>query len=155
MSFKISGLPYADFAPLFALSDQELRTQNARRMVADRRPGFPCRVSLRDADPGETLLLVSFEHLAVATPYRSRHAIYVRQDALQARIAVNEIPQVLQSRLISLRAFDCEGMMIDADVMPGTELAPCIERMLDQQSVAYLHAHNAKPGCFAARVDRA
>lgn len=155
MSFKICGLPYGPFAPLFAQSDEALRAQGARRMVADCRPGFACRVSLRDADPGETVILTSFEHLPVATPYRSRHAIYVRQDAREARCEVNEIPEVLASRLISLRAFDGEGMMMGAEVSPGSELAPLIERLLDQPHVAYLHAHNAKPGCFAARVERA
>jgi hypothetical protein len=155
MSFRISGLRYADFAPLFDLPDEALCAHHAVRRVADRRPGFPCRVSLRDADPGETVLLVNFEHLAIATPYRSRYAIYVRQNAVDAHPDINEIPEVLRTRLISLRAFDGEGMLLDADVLPGTELAPAIERMLDPERVSYLHAHNAKPGCFAARVDRA
>jgi hypothetical protein len=155
MSSRITGLPYADFAPLFDLPDEALRAHHAVRRIADRRPGFPCRVSLRDADPGETMLLVNFEHLTVASPYRSRYAIYVRQNALDAHLDINEIPEVLRTRLISLRAFDREGMLLDADVLPGTELTPTIERMLRQERVSYLHAHNAKPGCFAARVDRA
>lgn len=154
MSFRISGLPYTDFAPLFALPDEELRARLAVRVLADRRPGFPCRVSLRDADPGETALLLSFEHLAVATPYRSRHAIYVRENAPDARLDVDEVPEVLATRLISLRAFDREGMMLDADVIAGTKLAAAIERMLGAKHVAYLHTHNAKHGCFLARVDR-
>jgi hypothetical protein len=155
MGFRISGLHYADFAPLFELSDEALHAHHALRRVADRRPGFPCRVSLRDADPGETLLLINFEHLAVPTPYRSRYAIYVRQNAVDAHLDINEIPEVLRTRLISLRALDREGMLLDAEVLPGTELAPTIERMLGEERVSYLHAHNAKPGCFAARVDRA
>jgi len=155
MSFQITGLPATQFSPLFALSDEELRARNAARLMADRRPGFPCRVSLRDADPGETVLLLNYEHLPVATPYRSRHAIFVRKDAVDARLSVNEIPEVLQTRLLSLRAYDHVGMMVDADVLSGHELASALHRMLDQEAVAYIHVHNAKPGCFAARVDRA
>jgi len=41
MSFRISGLSPSTFAPLFALSDAELTARRARRMVADRKPGFP------------------------------------------------------------------------------------------------------------------
>jgi hypothetical protein len=155
MSFQITGLRRATFAFLFALTDAELAARNAVRMVADKRPGFPCRVSLRDAEPGESVLLVNYEHLAVASPYRSRHAIFVRENAVDARLDVDEIPEALETRLLSVRAFDRAGMMIDADVMQGSELVPAISRMLDKSAVDYLHVHNAKPGCFAARVDRA
>ena len=86
MSFRISGLPAAPFVPLFALSEAELRRHRAVRRVADRTPGFPCRVSLRDADPGETVLLVHFEHQPADTPYRAGHAIYVREGAGQKKI---------------------------------------------------------------------
>jgi hypothetical protein len=154
MTFIITGLPAATFAPLFTLSDAELATRNAVRMVVDRRPGFPCRVSLCDANPGETVLLVNFEHLAVASPYRSRHAIFVRENAVEAQLEPNEIPEVLRTRLLSVRAFDDVGMMIDADVVQGQALAPAIMRMLDTSKVRYLHVYNAKPGCFAARIDR-
>jgi Protein of unknown function (DUF1203) len=154
MDFEITGLPAAAFESYFALSDAELAMRGALRMVADRRPGFPCRVSLRDADPGETVLLLNFEHLSVATPYRSRHAIFVRQNAAEARLEVNEVPEVLLMRLLSVRAFSHDGMLLDADVMQGRELALAIDRMLNMTQVQYLHVHNAKAGCFAARVDR-
>ncbi|HEV7715818.1 MAG TPA: DUF1203 domain-containing protein [Steroidobacteraceae bacterium] len=154
MDFQISGLPLAPFAALFALSDAELAQRDIVRRVADERPGFPCRVSLRDAEIGERLLLLNYEHLPVTSPYRSMHAIYVRENAAEAHPAINEIPQVLQIRLLSLRAFDSSGMMLGADVVHGREMAPVIEQMLANPKVEYLHVHNAKPGCFAARVDR-
>ena len=155
MNFQITGLPASRFAPLHALTSEELATRGVIRMAADKQPGFPCRVSLRDAEPGETVLLLNYEHLSVASPYRSSHAIFVRQGARDARLQVNEIPQLLQIRLLSLRAYDRSGMMLEADVVPGQELAPAIVRMLDRSASAYLHVHNAKAGCFAARVDRA
>jgi hypothetical protein len=154
MDFQIKGLPAKLFNPLFDLSDEDLAARQIVRKTADRSPGFPCRVSLQDAEPGETVLLVNYEHLPVPSPYRSRHAIYVRQNAVEARLAVNEIPGMLQTRLLSVRAFDVDGMMTDADVLPGCELAGRIAIMFSDRSVSYLHVHNAKPGCFAARVDR-
>lgn len=154
MGFQVSGLDYAEFAPLFALTDAELAARNIVRRVADTKPGFPCRVSLEDAEPGETLLLLNYEHLAVASPYRARHAIYVRHNARRSTPQRNEIPAVLATRLLSIRAYDHEGMMVDADVVQGREASPLFERMLAKPNVAFLHAHNAKPGCFAARIDR-
>jgi Protein of unknown function (DUF1203) len=155
MSFRISGLPLARFAPLFSMSDEELAALQIVRRIADRKPGFPCRVSLQDAEPGEAVLLLNYEHHAVQTPYRSSHAIYVRERAAEAELGVGEVPELIRVRLLSVRAFDASGMMLEADVVEGAEVEPTIERLLANPRAAYLHLHNAKPGCFAARVDRA
>jgi hypothetical protein len=155
LSFRISALPAVPFSSLFALSDEELLARGARRCIADSKPGFPCRVSLADAEVGEQLLLVNYEHQSADTPYRSTHAIFVRVNAEQAHPKVGEIPESLQLRLLSVRAFDGTGMLLEADVIDGRKLGPVIERMLENADVAYLHLHNAKPGCYAARVDRA
>src|ERR1044071_5961808 len=109
MGFQVSGLDREQFASLFGLSEAQLAERGIVRRVADRRPGFPCRVSLQDAEPGETLLLLNYEHLPVTSPYRARHAIYVRESAQTAKPAINEIPDVLRTRLLSLRAYDRSG----------------------------------------------
>ena len=155
MSFQITGLPLSQFSPWFTLSDEELAHHGVIRVTADESPGFPCRVSLQDAAVGEQLILLNYEHLPVATPYRSRHAIYVRQSATEAQLAIDEVPQQLRRRLLSLRAFDAQGMMQTADVVPGTAIENLIEQMFSHPAVAFLHVHNAKWGCYAARVDRA
>ncbi len=153
MSFRISGLPAENFSHLFALGDAELKRHGAVRRVADG-PGYPCRISLTDAAPGEEVILVNYEHQDADTPYRARHAVYVR--AGEARFdAVGEVPQQLRKRLLSVRAFDAEGMMRIADVVDGPELESLIERFLADPAIAYLHVHFARPGCYAARVDRA
>jgi len=154
MSFVIQGLDPAPFRHLYGLTDAELAREGVIRMRADAKPGFPCRVTLEDAEPGEDLLLLNYEHLPVATPYRSRHAIFVRDGAAEAARYEDEVPEQLSRRLLSVRAFDADGMMTDADVFEGTDLAGRIEAFFADPAVAYLHVHNAKRGCFAARVDR-
>jgi hypothetical protein len=137
------------------MSDDSLRAAGARRYRADRRPGFPDRVELRDANIGESLILVNFEHQPAQTPYRASHAIFVLEGAMRAHDAVDEIPEVLTLRPISLRGFDATGWMIDADLASGHEVRDSIMRLLGDERVAYVHAHYAKPGCYAARIDRA
>lgn len=151
--FIIRGLDPAPFAPLFALDDEALAALEARRVVASG-AGFPCRVSLEDAAPGETLILANFEHLPVASPFRSRHAVYVREHAGAPAEYRDAVPEQFRRRMLSLRAFDADGMMVDADLADGREAEATIERMLAAPGVAYLHAHFAKPGCFAGRIDR-
>jgi hypothetical protein len=154
MNFRVTALSPAPFAPLFMLSDQALAERGAVRCVADSSPGYPCRVSLEDARPGEKVLLVHFEHHAVSSPFRASHAIYVREGVRQAALAPGEIPQMLQRRLLSVRAFDERGMLVDADVVEGEAVDGAIRKMLESPRPAYLHLHFAKPGCYAARVDR-
>lgn len=155
MSFRIAGLPLSHFSLLFSLSDEELSARDAVRVIADKQPGFPCRVSLQDAGVGESLILVSYEHLPVASPYRSRHAVYVRESAAEAELAIGEVPALFRTRLLSVRAFDARGMMKAADVVSGTAIEHGIEQMFSNPAIEYLHVHYAKPGCYAARVDRA
>lgn len=154
MAFQIHALPYAPFAPLFAMSDAELAARRARRVTADAAPGFPCRVSLADAEPGETLVLLHYEHQPADSPYRASHAIFVRENAVQAFPEAGTVPKVLRRRLISVRAFDSNHDMVAAEVVDGTSLATAIESMFGVAAIAYLHLHNAKPGCFAASVTR-
>jgi len=155
MSFVVSALPAEPFAPLFDLSDEALAAQGALRRTVDAKPGFPCRVSLEDAEPGETVLLLNYEHQSADTPFRARHAIYVRQGARQAELAAGEVPVLFRHRVMSLRAFDEAGMMRAAEVAPGEALEPAVERLLATPEVAYLQAHYAGMGCYAARIDRA
>lgn len=155
MAYLIRGLDPAPFRPLYGLSDAELASRGAMRMIADAQPGFPCRVGLDDPAVGTPMLLVNYEHLPVATPYRSSYAVFVREGADRAAAYENEVPEQLAIRLISLRAFDSAGMLRKAEVLDGTELAPLIEAWLGDPGIAFLHAHNARPGCFAARIDRA
>ena len=155
LNFRIEGLPVQPFAHLFGRATEALAAEGVVRRIADRRPGFPCRVSLRDADPGEPVLLLNYEHQPAATPYRSRHAIYVREYAEPVRLEAGEVPEVLRLRLLSARAFDQAGYLREAEVIEGTALEAALTRLLDAPETAYVHLHNAKPGCYAALAVRA
>ena len=153
--FQISALPPPQFSHLLGKTDQELAAPGAVVMTADAKPGFPCRVSLRDAEPGERVLLFNHEHQAADTPYRSAHAIFVIEGAEAAAIPVGEVPDVMKGRTLSVRAFSADDMMTDADLVDGKIAAALFEKLLGDPKVAYLHAHYAKRGCYAARIDRA
>jgi len=153
MHFRIRGLPIEQFAELFALSEAELAARHAVRRIADSMPGFPCRVSLTDAEIGDEVILVNYEHLPVASPYRASHAIYIRAGEHQFD-AIDEVPEMLRRRLLSIRGFDAHGMMTSAEVTEGRDLEPLIERMFADARTEYLHAHIARPGCYAALIER-
>lgn len=155
MAFRITGLSPEPFRHLFGLSEEELARHGVKRCHVDRTPGFPDRIEMRDAAPGETVLLLNHVSQPADTPYRASHAIFIREGATRAYDAVGEVPAVLRTRLLSLRAFDAGGMMRDADVVEGTRMEAVIERMFADPAVRYIHVHNAEPGCYAGRIDRA
>ncbi|HEX3808507.1 MAG TPA: DUF1203 domain-containing protein [Rhizomicrobium sp.] len=153
MPFRFTGLPLSDFQPLFGLSDAELAARDIVRVTADAKPNYPCRVTLENAEPGETLLLLAYEHQPAHSPYRSAGPIFVRESA-RTMYDGQELPPVFRGKMLSVRAYDGNGMMVEADVVAGDEAEPTFTRFLGREDVAYLHVHNAKRGCYAAKVER-
>ena len=143
MSFRVISLKSRLFKKFYGKSDSDLKKLGALPYIADIKPGYPCRVSLRDAEPGERLVLLNFEHQGAENPYRASHAIFVIDGADEAAPAINEVPEMLACRLLSIRAFDAKDMMVDSDVIDGHEAAECFETMLLKPGVEYLHVHNA------------
>jgi hypothetical protein len=154
-SFRFTGLPFASFERFSAMSDAELESIGARRMIVDEKPGFPCRVTLADAEPGERVLLLSHAHQGADTPYKAAGPIFVREE-VRDTYESSELPPVLRAgRLLSARAYNASGMMIDADVSSSDEIETLLAQLFAHDDTDYVHIHYAKRGCFAARVDRA
>ena len=153
-SFQLSGLAHEQFESLFQLSDHQLRELGAVRRVASANVGFPCRVSLQDAEVGEELLLLPYQHQPAASPYRASGPIFVRRGARRRLLPVGTVPSYVSLRLMSLRAYDAEHMMVDATVCEGTTVAEHLEQIFSNAQVAYVHLHNAKRGCFSCLASR-
>ena len=153
--FRLLGLDPAPFGSLFELPEQELRRRGIRRVRADADAGFPCRVSLVDASQGEELLLLPYRHHDVASPYQAAGPIYVRRGALAAELAPGELPEYVTRRLMSLRAYDRDAMMVRAEVLEGAQVGARLHEWFADEALAYVHLHNARPGCYACVAVRA
>jgi hypothetical protein len=153
-SFQLVGIDHEPFEPLFRLTDAELRDRGARRCVATESPGFPCRISLQDAAPGEELLLLPFAHQPANSPYRSSGPIFVRRGAKRRALGVDEVSPYVTTRLMSVRVYDNADMIVAASVCEGAQVADCIREHFANPSASYIHLHNAKRGCFSCRVNR-
>lgn len=153
MAFRIEGLDPAAFASLFAMDDERLAQAGMIAIEADD-DDYPCRIALAGAAKGDRLLLLNYEHQPAHTPYRSAHAIYVAQGSRRRGVFVDEIPPIMKSRTLSIRAFDANGIMIDAELVEGAQAMRVIERLFANGQADCLHIHSAKRGCFAAVVRR-
>jgi hypothetical protein len=153
MSYIVSGLDPREFTTLFSLDDTQLAQRQAMRVVVDAQPGFPCRISLDDAAVGERVILVNYVHQPANSPFRASHAIYLRENATRT-VVENDLPPALRRRMLSLRAFDDGGMLCDATLVDGADADAAIDRLFARGDVAYIQAHYAAMGCYAARITR-
>jgi len=154
MSYRIEGLPANRFAHLFGLSDAALAGQGVVRVTADSERGYPCRIGLDFAAPGESVLLLNHVSQDAPTPYRTAYAIYVREQAGEAARCVDRLPPVLEGRMLSLRAFDAGGMLRTAELADAREAEARIAALFEDPAVARIHAHSPAYGCFLASIER-
>ena len=148
LTFAVRPLP-APLPPLQSLP------AGARTMIVDEADAYPCRRCLRDAQPGETVVLLSYDPFVdgAETPYRQPGPIFVHAGPC-AYEPSEDVPDQLARRVLSVRSFGDDHLMLGGVVVQGADLGTTVDRLLGDDDVAYLHVHNAGPGCFAARIDR-
>ncbi len=155
-NFVITALPAEPFKEYFHWPATKLSAQGMSLIQADAFPGYPCRVSLEDAQIGEDVLLVNYTHHQIDGAYRSNGPIFIRKDAFKAQLSPGEIPQIIKHRRnLSLRCYSGGGNMIDCRICHGDQVAPVLNELFEDQNIAYIHIHNAAPGCFNCEVKRA
>jgi len=154
INFQIKAIEDIQVEKIFKMSGDELTQINAKRIFVDEYPGFPCRVSLEDAQVGETIIALTYMHHAVNSPYRSSGPIFIRDEVVTVHLKVNEIPSVLHNCFLSLRAYNSKNMMIDALTTKANNVKENIRQLLSNDNIEYIHIHNANPGCFSCCVER-
>jgi Protein of unknown function (DUF1203) len=153
--FQLVGIDHTPFQALFDLTDKQLNELSAKRCFAEENPGYPCRISLEDAQVGEELLLMPYLHQPAASPYRASGPIFIRRGVQQRTLPVDEVPSYITNRLMSMRAYDAQDMIVSASVCEGIVAGSEIARFFRQPEVAYIHLHNAKRGCYSCKAVRA
>lgn len=91
---------------------------------------------LRDAREGEIIIFLSHLHRPADTAYRASHAIFVLEGAATASELVDEVSNVIDSRLIPLAAFSEKHELVTADAVPGVDPGALIKRLFEKPSVA-------------------
>jgi hypothetical protein len=154
MHFIIKALDAGKFSAYFRMDEAALSKSAARKMIVDEKPGFPCRISLQDAEIGEEVILINYMHHDVDSPYRASGPVFIRNHVPTAVLEVNEIPLMLRHRLLSLRGYDNNGMMLNASVTEGKDLKDTLISFFKDDAIRYVHIHNARPGCYNCVAER-
>ncbi len=154
INFKCLALSEIDFSTYLNMNNEELHQNGGRWIEVDESPCYPCRVSLEDAKIGEKVLALSYTYHDVSSPYKASGPIFVRNNAIQKKLKINEVPVMLNHRQLSLRGYNSEAMMIEAEVLKGKNLKSGLLKIFQNTAVEYIHIHNAMPGCFNCSVVR-
>lgn len=154
MKYRISGLRAEQFTHLFGRSDVYLGRYGAVRQIVTSYPGYPDRISLCDIPVGETALLINHIYQPADTPYRGSHAIYIWEGCTEQGIYINELPEVMNGRVLSLRAYNEKHFLIKAEICEGQSVENFIEIFFADQQISYIQIHNAKQGCYACLAER-
>lgn len=116
----------------------------------------PCRRCLQDAIPGEVVVLRGYDPFPEnsISPYRGSGPIFVHAHECKT-FDGSKIPERQLRRMMSVRAYNKDDIMVAAKITKGDELEEVAGRMLADEKAGYINVHNALPGCFAFRIERA
>jgi hypothetical protein len=137
---------------IHALPAGEVQTGAPTAVLRPADDRAPCRRCLKDAEPGELLVLAPYDPFTRRSPYAGQGPVFVHAEGCEP-FPGGETEQV-GGRTLSIRAYDADAMLTDAAVLPGERFEETASEMLDDPDTAFLHVHFAGPGCFAFRVDR-
>lgn len=150
--FLIQPLHDDDLTRLWQLSKTELATQNAQRIEVGSKPSYPCRISLEDAEIGETVIGVPYTFNKSKSFYQASGPIFMRQNVSPYRSKRGHVPTMLLSRLLSLRSYCVDGYLQTAEVIPGNKLADYLAEPERFSTTHYVHIHNARTGCYLCQA---
>jgi hypothetical protein len=153
--FRCVPMPTATAARFRATGTDDAGNTLRRRQVAE--PGAPCRHCLRDAIPGETVLLGSYDLSGPRGIYWTPSPIFVHAEPCAAYDQADRIAPIVRTRLVSVRAYDAEDMCLYdlGHVADGTDIDMALDRAIGDARTAFVNIQTAKPGCLLCRVERA
>jgi len=122
--------------------------------LAEEPRALPCRVCLEEASIGEEMFLFSYSPFERPVPYRNVGPIFVHANACKPYDRPAAVPDLMRRRLLALRGYSAHDRMIECDIVEGAVVESLIERFFGNPDVAYIHAHNARAGCFVCRIER-
>jgi hypothetical protein len=119
--------------------------------------GEPCRHCLRLAEAGDVMLLLSWNLPRPNSVYWTPSPIFLHEKDCPAWDEADTIPPiVLGNSLVSVRAYDADGMCLYdlGQVAEGPAADAPLARALGDARTAFVNIHTAKPGCLLCAAEK-
>jgi hypothetical protein len=116
--------------------------------------GEPLRCCLRNARPGERLILLGYEPPIGSSPYREIGPVFACAERCEGPEHVDRYPTQWRGKRQVLRSYDRRGWIHDALIHDGNDPEAVITRLLSSTAAVQLHSRNVAYGCFMFAVTR-
>lgn len=116
--------------------------------------GEPLRCCLRDARPGEQMMLFGYEPPLPPSPYREMGAVYAHHEPCSEPTSDQSYPPAWIGRAQALRGYDSRGWIHRATVHDGQDPEAMIGDVLSDPQVVEIHSHNLAYGCYMFTITR-
>jgi len=118
--------------------------------------GEPLRCCLRDALPGEELILFGYEPNLPPSPYREVGPVFAHRAPCAEAVSTYDYPSDWRGRPQVLRGYDSRGWIHEATkTHDGHNPESVVAEMLADPSVAQIHSRNIAYGCYMFAITRA
>lgn len=117
--------------------------------------GEPLRDQLRRAEPGERIILCSYQAVALPSEFAEIGPVFISAELSASAACFGELPAGYFNRVFAVRGYDAQNRIVHSELVEPREAPEKFRAALARPNVAYLHARFAGHGCFAARIDPA
>jgi hypothetical protein len=148
--FRVAALPADELERIRARGVDDFG--NLLEPVTVNRPGTPLRCCLREAEPGERVVLIAYRPATVGGPYAEVGPVFVHAEACGGYADEDRYPEGFRSRQQLLRAYDARGRQVENVVVDGPAAERAIRDLLGRPGVGYLHSRNVLAGCYMFAV---
>jgi uncharacterized protein DUF1203 len=152
-TFRIHPIPAPDLDAVRAGEGDAAGNPVERRTAGG---GEPLRCCLRNAAPGEELILFGYRLPTPPSPYREVGPVFAHARACPGPARSDAYPPDWYGRPQVLRAYDRHSRIHEATrTHDGTDPETVIAAMLADPEVVQLHSRNIAWGCFMFAITRA
>jgi hypothetical protein len=146
-------IPPAALQQIRAAGADEAGNRVSVRVVTE--GGSPLRCCLREAVPGDRLLLIAYTPPGTRGAYAERGPVFIHAEPCDGYPTPGRYPPGLSHRQQVVRAYNHDGQIADGVLASdGEQAMTVISDLLGRPGVALVHLRNVGYGCYNFAVRR-
>ncbi|HEX4701984.1 MAG TPA: DUF1203 domain-containing protein [Pseudonocardiaceae bacterium] len=146
-TFRVEPIPASTLDRIRSTGRDEAGNEPRERV--DIEGGSPLRCCLRDANPGERMLLIAHTPPGVTGPYAERGPVFVHAEPCDGYADTDSYPAGLTHRRQIVRGYDHNGNMATATVVEdGLAAERELVELFARPDIRVAHVRNVAAGCY-------
>jgi hypothetical protein len=151
--FTIRALPAHRLEAVRA-AGQDVAGNQPRVWVNQEASGVPLRCCLRDAVPGEEVMVLAWSPFEVPGPYAEVGPVFAHAQACSGYASCHRYPAGWLDRDQVVRGYSKAGDMVTAQIAAPDHIEEVIADLLSRDDVETVHTRNVAQGCYMLAATR-